>query len=117
MVTAEDLQDWMDENEEDILLDGPYDFNTAQLIEFGKVFYKKMNAKHGTNYIPSSDWIYDLPEDWSVYQGDEGNYGDCHHRGIIHRHSNRQSIWSGIRRNLSPVQPRRTMVRCCHQSH
>lgn len=72
MVTRNDLEDWMMENEEDVVLDGPYTFSTSQMAEFGKKFFDKMNAKMGTCFSPAQDWIYDLPEEWSVFHGDVG---------------------------------------------
>ena len=72
MITREDLEDWMYENEEDVVLDGPYNFSRSQMAEFGKKFFDKMNAKIGTNFVPNLDWIYALPEEWNVFQGEDG---------------------------------------------
>jgi hypothetical protein len=76
MVTKDDLQDWMDENEEDVVMDGPYCLNKVQMDDLGKTFFAKMNAKKNTSIVPSSSnidiWINDIPDSWNVYQGESG---------------------------------------------
>lgn len=73
MITRNDLLEWMEENEEDVFMDGPYDFNKSQWAEFGKRFYTKMNSIFKTNIQITQPWEENLPHDeWNIYHGEVG---------------------------------------------
>jgi len=72
MITVDDLKDWMDENGEDVVMDGPYDiqdwdgFGSKVITEFKKVY----NIKTPIN---PEEWYDNL---WNII-GDEGlDYDD-----------------------------------------
>jgi len=74
-ITVQDLIDWEQENEEDVIFDGPYDITDNQWDEYGDLIYQKLNNKFNTSYKKTSDWasnMFDFPE-WEIYHGDDGN--------------------------------------------
>ena len=60
MVTLQDLKDWSEENDEDIVFDGPYMYNMSQYNELTQNFSDDLVKKFGPSArISDMDEIFD----------------------------------------------------------
>ena len=60
VTTSDDLRDWMDENEEDVIMDGPWYMSIPQFNELGNRVIEKLNTKYGVTVPPPTNQT----EDW-----------------------------------------------------
>ena len=60
VTTADDLRDWIEENEEDVIVDGPYNMGTPNYNELGNRVREKLNTKYGVTVPPPAN----PTEDW-----------------------------------------------------
>ena len=62
-VTVSNLEDWEEENEEDVIVDGPYNILTDQWVELGKVIITRMENELNaviTEDPSNMDWYQDV---------------------------------------------------------
>ena len=60
MVTKEQLNDYMIENECDIFMDGPFDCNDEQFEIFGNMFLDKIKEKYNIDIVFDEDWYENI---------------------------------------------------------
>lgn len=64
-VTKKDLLEWEDENEEDVFIDGPWNFNDDK----AQIFIDRLNAEFNNDFSPATNKydlnIHDVIDRWS----------------------------------------------------
>ncbi len=72
------LLNWMEENGEDVIADGPFNFSMEQWDEFGNEFVSQLEIKHNITFSRGDDWYGDIYDDVDaatiadLYQDGEG---------------------------------------------
>jgi hypothetical protein len=60
MITKEQLNDYMTENECDIFMDGPFDYSDEQFEIFGNMFLNKIKEKYNIDIVFDEDWYENI---------------------------------------------------------
>ena len=83
-VTVEDLNDWIDENSEDVFVDGPYHYSDEQYTEVIEEIIHRIEFKYGIKVTSETNESDDrFSAFWDTVYTDDINQDDIQNTTLI----------------------------------